>query len=156
MHETVGVQGHLVMEVTMPGGRLLSRTEATNTVVTGGLNLIAQLLAGQATAPVFASVTGLSADPTDLVMVAMKESDGVAPVPASLESSAGGLTLKSVFPKATQSRIVKEAGLMLTCQVNGQPVSTLYNRVLVQPSVSVPVDAELTLTWTLTFRPKAS
>jgi hypothetical protein len=154
--ESVRVYGHVTLEVTAPDGRLIARAEGTNTVVDGGRDLLAKLLAGKATAPAFEVAAGVLDSPTVADLTKLFNTDGLAEVAATVASSAGTVTLTGAFPAADKERSIKEAGLMLTCMQDGLATRTLYNRALVKPAQTVRVGEVLTLTWTLGFAPPSA
>lgn len=151
--ELFAIHGHVKLEVTRPDGSTAT-SEGSNTVVNGGRQLVAQLLSGAASNPSFAVVAGVSDAETAPDLTKMIEPDGIEPVPVSTVTvKEGVVTLKGSFPAADKDRLIKEAGLMLTCQVGEGSVSTLYNRALIKPNQSVGEKEVLTLTWTLAFAP---
>lgn len=154
--EALAIHGHVYLEVTRPDGSV-AVAEGTNRVVDGGRQLVAQLLSGAASNPAFAIVAGVSDAETASDLTKMIEPDGIEPVPVTdVTVKEGIVTLKGAFPTADKERLIKEAGLMLTCQVGDSTLSTLYNRALVKPNQTVRVKEVLSLTWTLAFAPPGS
>lgn len=153
--EALAIHGHVQLEVIRPDGSV-ERTEGSNTVVDGGRQLVAQLLSGTASSPIFSIVAGVSDKETVSDLTKMIEPDGIEPVPIPMEDvkvKNGIITLKASFPAADKERLIKEAGLMISAKAGDSELSTLYNRALVKPNQTVRVKEVLTLTWTLAFAP---
>lgn len=152
-HEGLAIHGRVRLAVIRPDGSV-SEARGTNTVVDGGRQLVAQILSGVAGSPSFAIVAGVSDAETVPDLTKMMEPDGIEPVPVTdVKVKDGIITLKAAFPAADKERLIKEAGLMLSCKVGETEISTLYNRALVKPHQTVRVKEVLTLTWTLAFAP---
>lgn len=154
--EALAIRGELLLEITRPDG---SQTEvrATNAVVDGGRQLVAQLLTGVARSPSFFIVAGVSEKETVADLTKLFDPDGLEPVQVTDIVAKGGIIqMKAAFPPAERERLIKEAGLMLACKVGESEVRTLYNRALIKPHQSVTVKDVLTLTWRLAFAPQGA
>ncbi|MFZ5816342.1 MAG: hypothetical protein ACOY93_13765 [Bacillota bacterium] len=155
-HESLAIHGVVRLEVTRSDGTVV-RSEGRNTVVDGGRQMVAQLLSGAATGPSFAIAAGVSAEPTVPDLTKLYDPDGLEPVPVTeVRVKEGVVTLRASFPPAERERLIKEAGLMLTCTLGESQVTTLYNRALVKPHQTVRAKEVLTLTWTLAFAPQGA
>jgi|GEM_PF-6652692 len=156
-HEALAIRGHVLLEVTHPDGST-ERAEGHNSVVDGGRQMVAQLLAGLLQSPRFAITAGISAEETLPDLTKLFDPDGLEPVPvADVTIKDGILRLRASFPPADRERLIKEAGLLLTAtHPDTTEVSTLYNRALVKPHVTVRVKETLTLTWQLSFAPQGA
>ncbi len=157
-YEPLAIRGHVTLEVTRPDGTIIERAEGHNAVVNGGRQMVAELLAGQLYSPRFAIAAGISAEETVPDLTKLFEPDGLEPVPVTdVTIKDGIIRLKAAFPAAERERLIKEAGLMLTAVQGGDAETeqtTLYNRALVKPHVTVRVKEVLTLTWQLAFAPQ--
>lgn len=152
--EALAIRGYVELEVTRPDGSV-ARAWGHNMVVDGGRQLVAELLTGQANSPAFAVTAGISDAETVLDLTKLFDPDGLEPVAVtSSKIKEGIITLRASFPPAERERLIKEAGLMLTCKVGEDEVTTLYNRALVKPHQTVRVKEVLTLTWQLAFAPQ--
>lgn len=156
--ECVGIRGCVHLQVIGPDGSTVGEARATNTVVDGGRQLIAQLLAGVASSPVFQLTAGVEGmRETSPEMQQLYNVDGLTPVDVTEISAVGGeVRLKGAFPRADRDRTISEVGLILACTVNGEHVSRLYNRAKVEPAQVVRAKEVLTMSWTLTFAPQAA
>lgn len=150
--------GHAHLTVTGPDGTVRARAEAANTVLTGGLSLLAQLLAGEAGQPRFAAIVGVSQIPTQADMTIIVSPDGWLPAQVQeLKATETQVTMKAIFAPAAADTVIHETGLELTCKLGAETEKTrLYNRAQVKPGLQVRSAEVLTVTWTLTFAPAAS
>lgn len=152
--EALVIRGYVQLEVVRPDGTVVM-AEGANSVVDGGRQLVAQLVTGLAESPRFAITAGISDAETVPDLTKLYEPDGLIPVAVTdVKIKEGIATLRASFPAAERERLIKEAGLMLTCKVGDEEVSTLYNRALVKPHQTVRVKEVLTLTWQLSFAPQ--
>lgn len=155
--EALSIRGYVELEVTRPDGSV-ARASGSNMVVDGGRQLVAQLMTGQASSPAFAITAGISDEETVDDLTKLYEPDGLEPVIVEEPQIKDGIvTLKASFPPAEQERLIKEAGLLLTCKIGKkeEEVTTLYNRALVKPHQTVRNKEVLTLTWQLSFAPQS-
>ncbi|MFZ5824102.1 MAG: hypothetical protein ACOY94_07230 [Bacillota bacterium] len=154
--EPLVIRGYVEVEVTRPDGST-ARAAGSNAVVDGGRQLVAKLLTGEAQSPTFAITAGVSDKETVSDLTKLFDPDGLEPVTVTdVKIKDGVITLRGSFPKAERERLIKEAGLLLTCKVGEEEVTTLYNRALVKPQQSVRAKEVLTLTWQLSFAPQGT
>lgn len=154
--ETLAIRGYVEVEVTRPDGSV-ARAAGSNMVVDGGRQLVAKLLTGEVHSPIFAITAGVSDAETSADLTKLFDPDGLEPVTVTdVKIKDGIITLRASFPKAEQERLIKEAGLLLTCKVGEEDQTTLYNRALVRPNQTVRAKEILTLTWQLSFAPQGA
>lgn len=154
--EAFTIRGYVELEVTRSDGSV-ARAAGSNMVVDGGRQLVAKLLTGQAHSPTFAITAGISAAETAPDLTKLFDPDGLEPVTVTdVKIKNGIITLRGSFPRAERERLIKEAGLLLTCKVGEEDQTTLYNRALVRPHPTVRAKEVLTLTWQLSFAPQGA
>ena len=153
-HETVGVQGHLLLEVADGSGRVVHRCRGANTLLEGGRLMLARLLAGEAREPEFAMTLGGGDTDTSPTMRGLAKESAIRPVAVKkARTKEAVVILQASFPVAEAEETIAEAGLTVTYKTGLTTVTELYNRVRVQPALKLKAGETLSATWELSFSP---
>lgn len=150
--ETVSIAGRLLIDVRDPDGRLIGRRLGTNTVLSGGRQLLARMLAGQAQGPAFEVAVGTGSAATTPDMAALSEAAQLQPVAVeTADTLANQVALQATFPLAAAAETIAEAGLLVTCATDTVTGPVLYNRVLIDPPLPLTAGQQLVTSWQLSF-----
>ena len=168
------LRGTLIAELREPGGPLLCRREAHNTVLRGGAELIAELLSGRASTPINGVAVGIDPEPSAppyervSLVVAIDGSPVItnAAQPLVLTDAAPEvstddfqirLRFRSVLAPgvgapveaAKDSADIGEAALGVLA-ADGQSLTRVYNRVVFEP-IPKRREHELSLYWEISI-----
>lgn len=163
----------LTVELVRPGGSVLARRRAHNTVFASGANLVGELLFGRVATPVNGMGVGTNAQPSsapyDSATLDTTDETGtplVGPVAVALDPESVVLrtepddlrvrvTLRAVVPAAGANAAdggpvrIAEAALGVLAE-DGRSLARVYNRVTFEPVPKEP-EHELALYWEVFF-----
>lgn len=169
------IEGTLVAELREPGGPVVARRRASNTVLRSGAELLGALFTGKELTPVNGMAVGLSSDPSgppyEVATLTTKDGGGNAlvnqpavAIPATdfvvetlanefrVRVSLRGLLPAShgVSPNASQETVLLGEAALGVLAPDGQSLARIYNRVVMDP-LPKSRKQELALYWEISF-----
>jgi hypothetical protein len=171
LREQTRIRGSLRLELLGPGGVVLARRRAHNTVVRSGAELVGALFAGSVLTPVNGMGVGTNAVPLsapyELAALTTTDDSGqplagvtavaIAPTDVKVETLTNEqrvlVSVRAVLPKEAAlshdqgTSFLAEAALGVLA---GDKLSKIYNRVVFDP-VPKGKDHELALYWEISF-----
>ena len=125
-------------------GQLVS--ELNNLIVTVGLNVLANRLAGSAKNPVSHMAIGTGLTAPNLADTSLETQKGARMAATSVVVTGAAVTITAVFPGTSYAGVITEAGLF-----NALSLGEMISRVSVAPAQTIGTSDVLTVKWTITF-----
>ena len=151
--EIIDLKGRIAIERYDRQGNLFDRTEANNSIVMSGRDLVAKQFLGISANPISHIAVGTGSDkvqPNDLELGNELFRKPLKPVDASLHLSFTDDNRRKVFLSAELDFSEGNGALTEAALFNADTKGIMYNRV-VFPTVNKTSDFKLTLIWEIIF-----